>query len=149
MSPSYTTPLDSTPASRALGASAEVVTTVQYLLRHHGADVTVDGDFGPETEAAVRAFNEARGLVTALPGSGRVVTAATWEALVVTLGPGSQGEAVVAVQSLLAARGVDIVVDGDFGPQTTEAVRTYQQARFPYADGMVTTDTWAALLNGQ
>ena len=50
--------------------------TIQYLLRHHGAAIEVDGDFGPQTDAAVRSFQEATGLVV-----DDVVCPQTWAAL--------------------------------------------------------------------
>ena len=53
------------------GASGELVKEVQAKV---GA--TVDGDFGPKTEAAVRAFQRARGLV---PDG--IVGPKTWAAL--------------------------------------------------------------------
>jgi hypothetical protein len=68
------------------GASGEAVATVQYLLRYHGADVAVDGDFGEQTGAAVARFRAARGLApgTLLRGSTahQTVTPETWAALV-------------------------------------------------------------------
>ncbi|HET8648337.1 MAG TPA: peptidoglycan-binding domain-containing protein, partial [Vicinamibacteria bacterium] len=78
----------------AQGASGEAVTTLQYLLRHHGADVAVDGDFGEQTAAAVAQFRHSRGLaVKVLRGShaNETVTPETWAALIVEVGPGSQG----------------------------------------------------------
>lgn len=38
------------------------VVTVQYLLRHHGQSLSVDGSFGPATENAVKSFQAAKGL---------------------------------------------------------------------------------------
>jgi hypothetical protein len=95
------------------GASGETVRSVQYLLRQHGYAVAVDGAFGPPTDAAVRAFQQARGLTV-----DGVVGPQTWGVLVITVQQGSQGEAVRAAQSQLRARGYTIAVDGDFGTQT-------------------------------
>jgi peptidoglycan hydrolase-like protein with peptidoglycan-binding domain len=144
----------------APGASGEAVRTVQYLLRHHGADVDVDGDFGEQTGAAVSRFRHNRGLqVTALRGSNanQVVTPESWAALIVEVGPGSQGDAVAAVQSQLASRGMVVAVDGDFGEQTAAAVAQYRHDRglsVPSLRGsnvnqIVTRETWAALVSGK
>src|SRR5262249_47205002 len=99
------------------GASGVVGTTIQYLLNQQGTEISVDGDFGPQTEQAVRAFQQARRLTV-----DGVVGATTWQALFVTVRQGSQGDAVRAVQSQLAARGMAVAIDGDFGPQTATAV---------------------------
>jgi peptidoglycan hydrolase-like protein with peptidoglycan-binding domain len=37
------------------------VKTLQYLLRARGHNVAVDGIFGPNTDAAVRAFQQQKG----------------------------------------------------------------------------------------
>lgn len=121
------------------GAGGEKVTTIQYLLRHHGADIEVDGDFGPVTEQAVRGFQQAKGL-----DADGVVGPQTWPALFVTVRRGDQGDAVRAAQSLLASRGVD--VDGDFGSRTEVAVQAFQRANGLAADGIVGPPTWAALV---
>jgi peptidoglycan hydrolase-like protein with peptidoglycan-binding domain len=53
------------------------VKTLQYLLRARGHTVTVDGIFGPKTDAAVRGFQQA--LQVAVDG---IVGPVTWRALV-------------------------------------------------------------------
>jgi peptidoglycan hydrolase-like protein with peptidoglycan-binding domain len=134
------------------GDSGEVVTTVQYLLRARGEDVTVDGDFGPQTAAAVSHFRYSRDLdVKVLRGShaNQIVTPETWSALIVELREGSQGDAVRALQSQLASRGIEVEIDGDFGPQTTEALRRYQQISQYTVGGTITPRIWARLVSGK
>lgn len=46
-----------------MGARGEAVVFIQKCLRNHGRYVTVDGVWGPQTDAAVRAFQRSRGLV--------------------------------------------------------------------------------------
>ena len=104
----------------------------------------MDGDFGPETRAAVGTFNRANGLDSAL-GSGRTLLASTWEKLIVPVQSGSQGEAVRAVQSQLASRGMAVAVDGDFGPQTAQAVTAYKQQRGLGAGAVVRRLPWLFL----
>ncbi len=114
------------------------VRRAQYLLRHHGANIGADGIFGPQTDAAVRQFQQARNL--AVDG---IVGPQTWIALIVTVQQGSQGEAVKAVQVQFGQLGVD----GTFGPQTDQNVRTFQQQAGLTADGIVGPLTWNALAN--
>src|SRR5919197_6472883 len=123
------------------GSTGEAVRTVQYLLRAHGQSLSVDGIFGPRTEAAVRAFQQAHGL--AVDG---VVGNATWMALLITVRSGSQGDAVRAVQSQLVHHGSNLQIDGVFGPMTNQAVRAFQQRHGLAVDGIVGTDTWFALV---
>jgi hypothetical protein len=124
-----------------MGASGGTVTTMQYLLRHHGQDLAVDGDFGPQTEQAIRDFQRAKGLA-----ADGVVGPRTWAALFATVQRGSEGDAVRAVQSQLVARGFDVEVDGDFGRQTDQAVRSYQKSKGLGVDGVVGSQTWTALV---
>jgi peptidoglycan hydrolase-like protein with peptidoglycan-binding domain len=123
------------------GASGDTVTAIQYLLRQGGQDVVVDGDFGEQTAGAVKSFQEAKGLT-----ADGIVGAQTWDALWVTVKQGDQGDAVSAAQQLLAARGLDVAVDGDFGPQTDETVRDFQQQKGLTVDGVVGPGTWATLV---
>src|SRR5215472_14837124 len=60
------------------GDQQHPVRTLQYLLRARGHNVTVDGIFGPATDAAVRAFQQQKGL--AVDG---IVGPDTWSALII------------------------------------------------------------------
>jgi peptidoglycan hydrolase-like protein with peptidoglycan-binding domain len=130
------------------------VKTLQYLLRARGHTVTVDGIFGPETDAAVRAFQQPRGL--AVDG---IVGPNTWGALIITVKKGSQGDAVRGVQEEFQFRnlsgnpGSGLAVDGIFGPKTDAAVRGFQNALHQdipsvTVDGIVGPVTWRALVSG-
>ena len=58
------------------GDQEHPVKTLQYLLRARGHDLTVDGIFGPATDAAVRAFQQQKGLaVDGIVGPGHLVGA--------------------------------------------------------------------------
>jgi Putative peptidoglycan binding domain len=126
----------------ARGAHGSRVTTVQLLLRAHGSSLSADGAFGPVTAAAVRRFQSARHL--AVDG---VVGAQTWSALIVQLRRGSHGSAVAAVQRDLRAHGYALTADGDFGPRTAAAVRSYQSAHHLAVDGIVGPQTWRSLVS--
>jgi peptidoglycan hydrolase-like protein with peptidoglycan-binding domain len=127
-----------------MGASGDNVVAIQYLLRHHGSDIEVDGDFGEQTDGAVRAFQTSKGLTV-----DGVVGPETWGALWVTLRKGTTGsDAVLALQTLLNLRGQDIAIDGDFGDQTDGAVRAFQKAKGLTVDGVASPQTWAALASG-
>jgi peptidoglycan hydrolase-like protein with peptidoglycan-binding domain len=125
-------------------ATGTKVEAIQYLLRQHGQDVVVDGDFGPQTEEAVRTFQGQKSLTV-----DGVVGTQTWIALFVTVkqGDSEKYEAVSAAQSLLAASGIDVAVDGDFGPLTDMAVRDFQKQKGLTVDGVVGPQTWAALVS--
>ena len=45
------------------GANGHPIKTLQYLLRAGGHGIAVDGVFGPQTEAAVKALQSGHGLV--------------------------------------------------------------------------------------
>src|SRR3954465_9266719 len=130
------------------------VKTLQYLLAARNHPVTVDGIFGPLTEAAVRAFQQEKGL--AVDG---IVGPNTWSALIVTARRGSQGDAVRGVQEEFQFRNLSgdpsqgLAVDGIFGPDTEAAVRGFQQALHTdipsvAVDGIVGPVPWQALLSG-
>ena len=130
------------------------VRTLQDLLRARGHAVTVDGIFGSATEAAVRAFQQAKHLTV-----DGVVGPMTWAALVVTVHQGSTGDAVRGVQEEFQFRNLSgdpskgLAVDGVFGAKTDAAVRGFQQALHTdipsvTVDGVVGPVTWQALVSG-
>jgi murein L,D-transpeptidase YcbB/YkuD len=136
------------------GDQQHPVQTLQHLLRARGQNLTVDGIFGPRTDAAVRAFQQQKGL--AVDG---IVGPNTWGALIVTVKKGSQGDAVRGVQEEFQFRnlsgdpGTGLAVDGIFGPQTDAAVRDFQKALHQdipsvAVDGIVGPVTWRALVSG-
>ena len=137
------------------GDKAHPVPSLQYLLRARGHIVTVDGDFGPKTEAAVRAYQKEKNL--AVDG---IVGPQTWRALVITARRGDQGDAVRAVQEEFQYRNLSgdpnkgLQVDGIFGPRTETAVRDWQQLLHDNdepgmaVDGIVGPMTWQSLISG-
>ncbi|GAB1691264.1 peptidoglycan-binding domain-containing protein [Krasilnikovia sp. M28-CT-15] len=130
------------------------VPSLQYLLRARGQTVTVDGDFGPRTETAVRAFQSQKHLTV-----DGIVGPQTWGALIITVRRGSQGDAVRAVQEEFQFRNLSgdpskgPQIDGIFGPVTERFVRDFQQAikadvPSMAVDGIVGPMTWQALISG-
>jgi peptidoglycan hydrolase-like protein with peptidoglycan-binding domain len=132
---------------------------VELLQRMLGV-FPVDGIFGPQTQGAVKAFqNGTPGLGPATTGG---VGPRTWAALDARPAPkmptgplegtpghrpnlteGSRGPAVRLLQ-----RRLDIINDGIFGPKTKQAVMDFQNARSalrPATTGGVGPGTWAAL----
>jgi peptidoglycan hydrolase-like protein with peptidoglycan-binding domain len=130
------------------------VRTLQYLLRARGHTVTVDGIFGPRTDAAVRDFQKQKGL--AVDG---IVGPMTWSALIIQVRRGDKGDAVRGVQEEFQFRNLSgdpsqgPQVDGIFGPETESAVRGFQTAIHADVpsmaiDGIVGPMTWQALVSG-
>jgi len=139
----------------SLGSTGSAVATLQQLLTLKGfSPGGVDGDFGPKTLAAVKAFQHAKGLTV-----DGVVGPQTWAALRASSGggggsseptirEGSTGAAVTKCQQLLAAKGFSPGgIDGDFGPHTLAAVEAFQHAKGLTVDGIVGPMTWNALLH--
>jgi len=131
------------------GNRSHPVPALQHLLRAHGGTVRPDGVFGCETDAEVRAFQQAAGLVV-----DGIVGPRTWSAIIEQVAPGSTGEAVRGVQEEFRFRNLSgdpdkgLPVDGVFGPQTTSAVRGFQQALGLPVDGVVGPVIWRALVSG-
>ena len=92
-------------------------------------------------DVQLRAFDEV------VPGAG-----STHTALRISpdrqLAEGDHGHAVVVLQRALRAAGGTIVVDGDFGPQTTAVVKEYQKAQGNAQTGRVEERTRFMLCMG-
>lgn len=136
-SPSYA----ATYPTLSTGSTGANVTSLQHLLTSRGYATAADGDYGSGTESAVRAFQGAAGL-----GADGVAGPATFGALVSTVREGSSGPTVQALQVQLVKHGASISTDGDFGPATDSAVRSFQSGAGLSADGVVGPATWQQLL---
>ncbi|MCB9764370.1 MAG: peptidoglycan-binding protein [Alphaproteobacteria bacterium] len=132
------------------GSRGGQVSTLQTLLRRHGHTVSVDGDFGPKTEAAVRAFQKARGLsvdgvvgprtAAKLNGSPKK-PASTDLSKWLPLRQGDRNTGVSRAQRLLNRFGAGLSTDGDFGPRTRRAVEGFQRANGLAVDGVIGPNT--------
>ena len=134
------------------GSQGHPIRTLQFLLRAHGHNLTVDGMFGPATEAAVKAFQTSKGMT-----ADGIMNSPTWSTLIIQVKKGSSGDAVRGVQEEFQFRagepGKGLKVDGIFGPQTDSTVRGFQHALsldIPsvVVDGIVGPVTWQALVSG-
>ena len=155
------------------GSKGPAVTDLQTKLKAAGMNVgAIDGDFGPTTEAAVRAFQKRSGLeidgvagpatmgalsrsaapnpatpAPAAPAAGTPAAPAAGGTLSGTppLEQGAKGEQVTLLQNLLVSNGIPCGVDGNFGAGTEAAVRSFQTSRALGSDGVVGPNTAAAL----
>ena len=131
------------------GDSIFPVRPLQQLLRARNHPVVVDGIFGPNTEAAVKAFQAGNGLT-----ADGIVGPLTWPKLIVQVKKGSTGDAVKGVQEVIdfhdqsGGEGTPIQIDGIFGPITDHWVRGFQTAVGTASDGIVGPITWRALVSG-
>jgi peptidoglycan hydrolase-like protein with peptidoglycan-binding domain len=171
INPGAPNPEPPTTTEHTIVLSAESEGRQVELLQRALGHIKVDGIFGPETEAAVRAFQARAGLTVdgvvgsltgaALRGqsSGRAFTANVNAEL-----PGESsaqvsgeqqesngapvqagGDAVARLQSAL-----HLTTDGDFGPHTEAAVRRLQARHGLTVDGVVGPATWSVLgVHGQ
>ncbi len=124
------------------GDRGEPVRDIQRRLTALGVHTKVDGFYGSFTVAAVRSFQETRGL----PSDG-IVGPETWRTLVdagFRLGdrmlyrraPMMRGDDVSRLQQSLGSLGFDAgKVDGFFGPDTLRAVLDFQHNRGMAEDG--------------
>ena len=147
------------PADISEGETDGCVTELQQLLNDTGAGLTVDGDFGAGTLAAVKHYQTVHGL-----SADGIVGPATKAALLGQAAPAavpltsgqcpadiSQGEVdgcVTELQELLNTHGAGLSVDGDFGAGTLAAVKSYQSAHGLSVDGIVGPNTKASLDGG-
>lgn len=140
------------------GSTGAAVREAQYLLARDRAlgAAEIDGIFGARTAAAVREFQQERGL-----GADGIVGPQTWSKLLAvfpypppTLAEGSTGPVVRRLQQFLSQIRSDfdpgappLVADGDYGPKTRAMVVAFQHWGGVPADGVVGLQTWSVPLS--
>ncbi|MFP5488881.1 MAG: peptidoglycan-binding protein [Acidimicrobiia bacterium] len=136
------------------GQRGEAVRDLQRRLGAAGfAPVGAEAAFFcAATEAALRAFQEQRGLVVSGrcdEDTWRAIVEASWQLgdrLLVLAAPNLRGDDVAELQALLARIGFDPGrVDGIFGPSTAHAVADFQHNCGLSVDGVCGPDTIRAL----
>jgi peptidoglycan hydrolase-like protein with peptidoglycan-binding domain len=147
----------------ALNTTGEVASGNAVERLQNALHLPVDGDFGPETEAAVRRLQARHGLTV-----DGVVGPATWSVIGVsgeeTLTPPASalpvahshlaqaadtsqggGEEVSGSPVERLQKALKIAPDGNFGPETEAAVKRLQARHGMTVDGVVGPATWSIL----
>jgi peptidoglycan hydrolase-like protein with peptidoglycan-binding domain len=136
------------PQTIKLGDSGDDVKRLQRVFARSKvlAFDSADGIFGPQTEQAVKDFQQSNGLV-----DDGVVGPLTWSKLhpyreaSPTLQNGSLGPVVAMLQGVLKTGfGYTGAIDGVFGPATLAAVRQYQANSALPVTGVMDERTWMA-----
>ena len=123
------------------------------LLVAQPGNASADAVFDTETDAAVRAFQQRRGLIVdgiVGPVTSRTLTEARWtlgdRTLTYTLSSMMSGDDVYALQVRLAEFGYNTGrPDGIFGPLTDHSVRQFQRHRALTEDGVFGSETFREL----
>lgn len=137
--------------------SGECVREVQRHIVRHGDNITIDGDFGPNTESAVKRFQSKNGLtVDGIVGSN------TWKALKAGSQPATKSEAkgypvlrtgsvsnyVNSLRLLLNRTGYRVASKGTtYDSEVRDAVKKYQADHKLTVDGVVGPNTWSSIVS--
>ena len=130
------------------GSTDPAVRDLQEALKALGYNPgPIDGVFGATTEAAVKAFQQARGIT-----ADGIVGKVTWinideaDQSEPVLKVGSTGLPVRRAQKRMSLVGYDVGgVDGRYGTATEAAVKKLQQQRGLAVDGVVGRQTWSII----
>lgn len=149
---------DVVPTPLTIGSSGTKVLHIQTLLNQRGFETPMDGVFDAKTYQALVRFQSIYGLdsngtlevqtVTALQASNQPPPTPSSENVISTeiIKEGSQGKVVRQLQRLLVYQGYVLEIDGEFGPETRQAVIQFQTIQNLSADGVVGATTMQALL---
>jgi hypothetical protein len=149
-----------------IGGSVDTILDHTYLWnRPYGAPVHPVGQLyqAPRRGEILRfrKFSKAAGTTGVSWWSWPEASGSEWDAVGKELGPfkgtpqtefatlerGARGDIVLWAQQHLAAAGEDLAVDGDFGGETTRAVKRFQARAALPVTGSIDSDTWTALLH--
>jgi len=143
---------ESTFSSKKRGAAGDSVVEIQKKLLALGYLTTsVDGDFGPGTEQAVKDFQKVHQLT-----SDGIVNKATYDAIkkaeaeAKPIKKGASGDSVVKIQKRLSELGyLTSSVDGSFGSGTEQAVINFQTANSLNPNGIVNENTYIKMFSSE
>lgn len=126
------------------GQSQTNVVAIKAFLKDRGY---YTGRMTPAYTSAVSRSVRSFQAATGLPANG-VVDASTWQALLIVVQQGSNGNGVRTLQDWLHnIHGyADVPINGVFDAATDAAVRDYQQSNGLSVDGIVGPQTWGALI---
>jgi peptidoglycan hydrolase-like protein with peptidoglycan-binding domain len=129
-------------------SNREVMIQAQRQLKALGFDPgTTDGDFGPQTEAALREYQRAYRLPQTARLDEATLRSLLPEQFQASPAPLSNREVILQAQRQLKALGFNPgAVDGTFGPQTEVALREYQRAYRLQQTGKMDAATLRSLL---
>lgn len=122
-----------------IGSFGTNVRALQYLLNNAGFEISADGDFGPITKVAVEEFQ--RGKKLTVDGIAGKNTLSTLAQDVIY----QQNSLLVRAAQTLIKKFEDIVVDGDFGPDSKESTENFQRKMKIPVSGKVEIKTWLYL----
>ncbi|GCE07617.1 peptidoglycan-binding domain-containing protein [Dictyobacter aurantiacus] len=117
------------------GSNGDAVTALQRQLNAHGASLTVDGSFGPATEAAVKSFQSSNGL-----SADGIAGLDTWSRLVGGSGSGgSEGDKLTQSQaaSMLSNAGISVTSSGGCTDRYNSSCTSLDQIRRGTIDGVI------------
>ncbi len=137
----------------AVAAVRQALASLHKLAPFDPAADPSQAEFDGETDAAIRQFQQERGLIVdgiVGPATARNLTDARWSlgdrTLAYTLSAQMSGDDVTALQVRLADMGYDVGrPDGVFGPLTDACVRDFQKHRGLPEDGVFGADTYREL----
>jgi peptidoglycan hydrolase-like protein with peptidoglycan-binding domain len=130
------------------GSTDPAVRDLQEALKALGHDPgPIDGVFGASTEAAVKAFQQAKGIsVDGIVGEVTWINIDEADQSEPVLKIGSTGLPVRRAQKRMSLVGFDVGgVDGRYGTQTEAAVKKLQQQAGISVDGIVGPETWSVI----
>ena len=132
---------------RPLGPESEgiAVRDLQRRLRAAGQDLRADGKFGPATTAALERFQREHGLEPSGTLDAETDAALTDAARAPRVAEGDSGAAARRLQEALRRRGARLSADGQFGPKSVAALKSFQRESGLEPTGVADAATWEAL----